>query len=180
MKKLLALMIAGVLVLSACSESDQKEVEKKAEETVEKGKEVAKDTKEKVEEKVEEVKKEDKVPVTIDQLPYEIKIDKKPDSAGSVYAHVTYKNNSKYPVVVYELKVNLKDQNEKSYYSTFETVMPGEKSPNFESFGPKTSKKEDIDFLELEYKIKDKEKAKYLLITYNYKLDEYDTLEMSE
>ncbi len=58
--------------------------------------------------------------------------------------------------------------------------MPGEKSPNFDSFGPKTSKKEDIEFLELEYKIKDKKSGKNYLITYNYKLDEYDVLEMSE
>lgn len=65
MKKLLALMIAGVLVLSACSESDQKEVEKKAEETVEKGKEVAKDTKDKVEE-AEEAKEEAKTKIKTD------------------------------------------------------------------------------------------------------------------
>lgn len=105
MKKLLALMIAGVLVLSACSESDQKEVEKKAEETVEKGKEVAKDTKDKVEEKVEETKKDPNTAET-ENYKYVIKKAEVIDNAmfkdkKLLALHITFTNKTKEPANIW-------------------------------------------------------------------------------
>ncbi|QUY64260.1 hypothetical protein GUI37_01495 [Helcococcus kunzii] len=179
MKKLSMLLLALTLALTACGGNDNKTEDTKGEEKAATTDTKAEEVKEEVEAKPE-IEEEKKPLVTVDKLPYEVKIDEKADSAGSVYAHFTYENKSEYPITAFNLSATLKDQNEKAYYNNFDTVMPGEKSANFEGFGPKTSKKEDIEFLELEYKIKDKKSGKNYLITYNYKLDEYDVLEMSE
>lgn len=161
MKKNLFMILILALILSvsltACAEESKSKPE---------------DNAKKVEEKKE--KSNSKVPVTIDKLPFNIELDSEPDSAGAVYAHVTFTNNSEYPIVHYSLEANLKDSNEKVHYSTFDTVMPGETSPNFESFGPKTSNKDDIEYLTLEYQLKDTKSGKKINIKYDYKLDEYE------
>lgn len=159
-KNLFAILILALILsvsLTACAEESKSK---------------PKDNVKKVEEKKENPNS--KVPVTIDKLPFNIELDSEPDSAGAVYAHVTFVNNSDYPVVDYELTVNVKDQNRKNFYATYDTVMPGETSPIFESFGPKTSNKDDIEYLTLEYQLKDTKSGKKINIKYDYKLDEYE------
>lgn len=145
MKKLLALMIAGVLVLSACSESDEKEVEKKAEETVEKGKEVAKDTKDKVEEKVEETKKD---PNTIETESSKIiikkseKIDNALEKGKKILAlHIEFTNKGKEPVSPWM------DQSFKAEQETDSTVevLTGANGLFPEDYEPKLVKMGDTD-----------------------------------
>lgn len=172
MKKLFALLLSALLLLSACGETVKDptpDVEKKGTEKVE----------EKTEEPKED-KEEDKLIVKVEELPYTFKIDEKPDSAGAVYVNFEFENKSKYPVVSFNLTINNKDVNEKSYAGIFDTVMPGEKSAKFETFGPKTSKKEDMEVLKLEYKVKDTENKKEYMFEYDYKLKEYEVYDVSE
>ena len=48
----------------------------------------------------------------------------------------TYTNNSKYPITSYTAKVLLKDTNDTTYLSSFDTVMPGETSPSLKPSVP--------------------------------------------
>lgn len=177
MKKLLALMVAGILVLSGCSESDQKEVEKKAEETAEETKEVAKEAKGTVEEETQEEPAEEAPIVKIEDLPYEYTI-LKPDSIGEVYVSFTYENKSEYPITGFDLTIKKADDEEITYASTYDTVMPGKKAAKFEASGPKSRKKEDLEFQKLSYIVKDKENKIEHHITYDYQLKEYEVLEV--
>lgn len=71
------------------------------------------------------------------------------DSIGTVYANITYENNTDKTIVGVEYEVLLKDTNEKVYYVSYDTVLPGETSPIFEGFGPQSGKLEDIEILKL-------------------------------
>lgn len=42
------------------------------------------------------------------------------------------------------MDILLKDKNEKTYLSNYDTVLPGETSPNFKCFGPDTGNIDDI------------------------------------
>lgn len=88
---------------------------------------------------------------------------------------MTYTNNSKYAISGFTLTALLKDSNEKTYYSCYDTVLPGETSPNFESFGPKTLNKNDVEFLECQITITDSQ-GNTQYITYDYKLKSYRVL----
>lgn len=116
-------------------------------------------------------KKAKKEEITLDQIPYEIVI-LEPNSIGMVYMEATYKNNTKLPILSYDATVLLKDKNEKTYLTTFDTVMPGETSPKFETFGPETQDKKDIEILETEVRL-DLGNGKYLLVHYDHKLNRY-------
>lgn len=109
--------------------------------------------------------------ITVDQVPCDIKI-LEPNSIGTVYMEATYKNNTKLPILSYQATVLLKDKNEKTYLTNFDTVMPGETSPKFDTFGPITQDKNDIEILETEISL-DLGNGKYLLVEYNHKLDRY-------
>ena len=111
-------------------------------------------------------------PITIEQLPIEITI-KNPDSIGNVYMDATYKNNSQKNIIGFSATVLLKDTNEKTYLSNYDTVLPGEKSPNFSTFGPKTLNKDDIQFLEYEIIIANADGSE-TYISYDCKLKTYD------
>lgn len=76
-----------------------------------------------------------------------------PDTIGTIWMEATYKNNSKYPITYLQATVLLKDTNEKVYLSSADTVLPGETSPVFDTFGPKSLKTDDIEFLECIFKI---------------------------
>ena len=91
---------------------------------------------------------ENELPIHPDDIMSDIKI-LEPDSVGSVYMEATYKNNSKYPITMYSLKVRLKDMNENTFLTCVDTVLPGETSSKFESFGPKTLDPNDYELLEL-------------------------------
>ncbi len=109
--------------------------------------------------------------ITVDQVPCDINI-LEPNSIGTVYMEATYKNNTNLPILSYQATVLLKDKNEKTYLSNFDTVMPGETSPKFDTFGPVTQDKKDIEILETAIRL-DLGNGKYLLVEYNHKLDRY-------
>ena len=111
-------------------------------------------------------------PITIEQLPIDITI-KNPDSIGNVYMDAMYKNNSQKNIVGFTATVLLKDTNEKTYLSNYDTVLPGETSPNFNTFGPKTLNKDDIQFLEYEITIANADGSE-TYISYDCKLKTYD------
>ncbi|MBS4536805.1 hypothetical protein GOQ29_14385 [Clostridium sp. D2Q-14] len=122
--------------------------------------------------------KEEEIPIHPDELEADITI-RKPDSIGTVYMDATYTNNSEYPIVAYELNVLLKDKNEKVSLSNFDTVMPGETSPKFDSFGPETQDPNDYELLGLEVTAK-KEDGTKLYIEYDFKLEEAEWWESGE
>lgn len=121
-----------------------------------------------VDEPKEPVESADEVPIFLDELPISISI-REANSIGTIYMDATYKNNSKYPIVGYSLTVLLKDKNEKAYLSNYDTVLPGEISPNFDTFGPDTKNINDIEKLTLEI-IAMTENNKKLYIEYDFKL----------
>lgn len=116
-----------------------------------------------------EENKADELPIHPDDVKADIKI-LDPDSIGSVYLEATFTNNTEYPIVGYNATVLNKDTNEKSYLSTYDTVMPGEKSPTFEAFGPKTQKEEDYEILKLEIVAK-LDNGNELHVDYDFKLE---------
>lgn len=106
--------------------------------------------------------------------PDDIKVDitiLDPDSIGTVYMEATYTNNTDYPITAYDLTVLLKDKNEKTYLTNYDTVMPGETSPKFDSFGPETLDLNDVELLELEVTART-EDGNNLYLEYNFKLNE--------
>ena len=109
--------------------------------------------------------------LTIEKLPIDITINN-PDSIGNVYMDATYKNNSQKNIIGFTATILLKDTNEKAYLSNYDTVLPGEMSPNFNTFGPETLNKDDIQFLEYEIIIANADGSKTYL-TYNCKLKTY-------
>jgi len=66
----------------------------------------------------------------------------------------------------------LKDKNEKTYLSTYDTVLPGETSPKFVTFAPDTGKKEDMEYLMYEI-IVAKEDGTTVHLTYDVKTEKY-------
>lgn len=121
----------------------------------------------------EEVKKTEKEvpPVTLEELPMNITI-LEPDSIGQRYIEATFTNNSKYAIKGFDVTILLKDKNEKSYLSNYDTIMPGETSPKFETFAPDTGKSEDIEYLEYQISVV-KEDGTTVYLTYDAKLKTY-------
>jgi hypothetical protein len=139
MKKLVLLtFMVLALVLSGCSAAE-----------VDDPVDVAgtEDTPEEVPEEVKE--EEEAIPIHPDEIPWEITI-LEPDSIGNVYMDATYTNNSDYPITRYHMKVHLKDKNDTTYLTSHDTVMPGETSPIFDSFGPETMDPNDYEVLTLD------------------------------
>lgn len=94
-----------------------------------------------------------------------------PDSIGNVYMEATYTNNSKYTITGYNMTVLLKDKNEKTYLSNYDTILQGETSPKFSTFGPNTQNHDDYEILTLEV-IARTEEGNNLYIDYDFKLGE--------
>ncbi|HSH36253.1 MULTISPECIES: hypothetical protein [Schnuerera] len=134
-------------------------------------------TKENVNDEIEEDKSEEIEDVAAEEIPIhpdDIMLDitiLEPDSIGNVYMEATFTNNSKYPITGYSAKVLLKDKNDTTYLSTYDTVMPGETSPKFESFGPETQESDDYEILTLEVTART-EDGNNLYIDYDFKLGE--------
>lgn len=130
-----------------------------------------------------EIDDSDKAPgdeplVMVEELPYDIEIQQ-PNSIGTVYGIATYTNQSEYPIGSLRLTVNLKDQNDKTYYTTHDTVMPGETSPSFDSFAPETMNPEDIEILEISYRVILDDGSEQS-VDYDVKLDRYKTLHIED
>lgn len=109
--------------------------------------------------------------VTIDMVPLNIVIQP-PDSIGTVYLHGTFKNNTDMPITMFSATVHRKDSNEKSYFTNFDTVMPGETSVVLKTFGPKTMNPEDYEILEYEVKF-EKPDGSSFRFEYDTKLNKY-------
>lgn len=138
MKKIIIYtFMALVLVLSGCSAADDSGPVEVAEAEAPQAEP----------EEVEEV--EEEIPLHPNDIPWEITI-LEPDSIGNVYMDATYTNNSDLPITRYHMKVHLKDKNDTTYLSSHDTVMPGETSPIFDSFGPETMDPNDYEVLTLE------------------------------
>lgn len=110
-------------------------------------------------------------PVTIEELPFEITI-LEPDSIGNRYMETAFTNNSKVAIKGFNITVLLKDSNEKTYLSNYDTVMPGETSPKFESFAPNTGNKDDLELLKYEITVVN-EDGSSTYIEYDTKLKLY-------
>jgi hypothetical protein len=110
-------------------------------------------------------------PVTIEQLPVKINIQR-PDSIGNVYMDATYTNNSSRNITGFQITVLLKDSNEEVYLSCYDTTLPGDRSPKFKTFGPKTQNMSDIQFISYEITIANADGSKTHL-TYDPKLKNY-------
>lgn len=111
-------------------------------------------------------------PITIDQVPVDIAI-LDPNSIGTVYMNAEYTNNTKYPITSISMKVLLKDTNKTTYLSNHDTVLPGETSPTFRSFGPSTLREEDYEILTIDVRARNTN-GKTLLMEYDTKLKEYE------
>lgn len=109
--------------------------------------------------------------VTVNQVPLDIKI-LEPNGIGTVWMEATIKNNTNKPILSYSTTVLLKDKNEKTYLSMYDTVMPGETSPKFETFGPQTENMNDIEKLVTEIRL-DLGNGKYQKVEYDHKLNKY-------
>lgn len=96
-----------------------------------------------------------------------------PNSIGTIYLEATYTNNSDYAITSVKYVYLCKDTNEKNYLSNYDTVLPGETSPKFDTFGPESGKKSDIEFLTCDITFIDKTGDK-VYIEYDYKLDSYE------
>lgn len=120
------------------------------------------------------IKPEAESPVRISDLIFDITI-LPPNSIGTVYLESTYTNNSNYAITYLSLDVLLKDENDTTYLTCVDTVLPGEKSTKFNSFGPKTQLKSDFEFLKCDITIVDNNGDK-TFITYDYKLNTYKVL----
>jgi len=92
---------------------------------------------------------EEEIPIHPDEIPWDIVV-RQPDSIGNVYMDATFTNSTDYPITRYHMKVHLKDKNDTTYLTSHNTVMPGETSPIFDSFGPDTMNEEDYEVLTLE------------------------------
>ena len=127
--------------------------------------------------KEEEKKEEKKAGVLVEELPYKLEM-RKPDGLGNVYIDMTFENKSEFPVVSLQIEALLKDVNEKTYFISTATVMPGETSPKFESFGPKSELESDFEPLKLSYSYMKNEKK--FNVEYDIKLNKYYEYEVQE
>lgn len=120
-----------------------------------------------------EIKEESKnePPLKIEQLPLDIKF-REPDSIGNVYMDATYTNNSDKNIVGYNATVLVKETNKTTYLMTYNTVLPGETSPKFNTTGPKSKEINDIQILKYEITIVNKDGTK-TKIEYDNKLKQY-------
>jgi hypothetical protein len=110
--------------------------------------------------------------VTVEQFPMNITI-RRPDSIGTVYMDATYTNNSNRNVVGFQVTILIKDRNEKTYLSTHDTVLPGQTSPKFNSFGPKSLNMNDVEILKYQITIANQDGSK-TYINYDNKLKQYN------
>ena len=110
-------------------------------------------------------------PVSVDELVYNIRINP-PDSIGTVYMEATVKNNSKYALGSYQIAFLNKETNERGYLSMYGTLLPGETSPKFDTFGPKSQNINDIQILGINYSLVDSN-GKKTYVDYDAKLKTY-------
>lgn len=162
MKKILMAIITGTLLLSLVACGEDKKVDDSSKNNANA----------QVEEKKDEKKEEkEQPPVTIEELPMNVTM-LEPDSIGNRYMEATFTNNSKYAIKGFDVTVLLKDKNEKTYLTNYDTIMPGETSPKFETFAPETGNSDDMEYLSYDITVVD-ENGKEIYLTYDVKLKTY-------
>lgn len=164
MKKLLMAIITGTLLLSLVACGEDKKVDDNSQNNANAQVEEKKDEKEEKEQK-------EQPPVTIEELPMNVTM-LEPDSIGNRYMEATFTNNSKYVIKGFNVTVLLKDKNEKTYLTNYDTIMPGETSPKFETFAPATGNSEDMEYLSYDITVVD-ENGEEIYLTYDVKLKTY-------
>lgn len=97
---------------------------------------------------------EDEPPINLDDIVLE-KWLLEPNSLGTVYMAAKYTNNTDTPIVGVSFKVHLKDSNKTTFLDNYDTVLPGETSPDFECFGPSTGNMEDAEIISCEFTLQD-------------------------
>lgn len=163
MKKLILYgLLVFTLLLSGCSGGESEQVGEDVQEPKE-----ASEVLEVSEPSEEDL---DEIPIYPDEIPWEITI-LEPDSIGTVYMEATYTNNTEYPITSYSMTVLLKDKNEKTYLSNHDTIMPGDISPKFKTFGPETMNEDDYEILTLDVRAR-LENGDDLAIDYDFRLEE--------
>ena len=167
MKKLLMAIITGTLLLSLVACGEDKKVDDNSQNNVNAQVEEKKDEKEEKEQK----EQKEQPPVTIEELPMNVTM-LEPDSIGNRYMEATFTNNSKYAIKGFNVTVLLKDKNEKTYLTKYDTIMPGETSPKFETFAPATGNSEDMEYLSYDIIVVD-ENGEEIYLTYDAKLKTY-------
>lgn len=98
-----------------------------------------------------------------------------PDSIGTYYIEATYKNNSSFTIKSVNLQFLDKDINDKYYLSSYDVVKPGEISPKFETFAPKSGEA-GMQKLKIEIRYIGIDGKDDHWVTYDYKLGTYETL----
>ncbi|MDR0459413.1 MAG: hypothetical protein LBG68_02970 [Coriobacteriales bacterium] len=95
-----------------------------------------------------------------------------------VYTFFTFTNNSPYPIIWLSISALLKDTNTTEYYATDYTVLPGETSTTFHSYGPNSGNPDDIKLLSIEYTVYvgNDQVVEY---EYDYKLNNYSKWDSS-
>ena len=89
-----------------------------------------------------------------------------------VYAFFTFTNNSPYPIIWLSISALLKDTNTTEYYASDYTVLPGETSTTFYSYGPNSGNPDDIQLLGIDYTVY-VGNGQVIDYEYDYKLDNY-------
>lgn len=164
MKKILMAIITGTLLLSLVACGEDKKVDDSSKNNANAQVEEKKDEKEEKEQK-------EQPPVTIEELPMNVTM-LEPDSIGNRYMEATFTNNSKYAIKGFDVTVLLKDKNEKTYLTNYDTIMPGETSPKFETFAPATGNSDDMEYLSYDITVVD-ENGEEIYLTYDAKLKTY-------
>lgn len=175
MKKSL-ILLAFLLLLVGCSGNRTKGLvdEEKKEELIPKEEVAPQEVKEISTSENKEKPAKPKPIVTVNQVPYTLEIQK-PDSIGNIYGVATYTNNSNYPITGLQLIFHRKIENDKSYFSTYDTILPGETSPKFSA--PSEAEIADMELIKV-YIAARNEKGNEVQITYDVKLDEYKITEV--
>lgn len=101
------------------------------------------------------------LPINVNILP--------PDSIGTIYVEGQFKNITSYPITGYSLSFIDKSNAEKNFLSEYTTVLSGENSPKFNTFGPASRNKSDIEYQKLSLALETSTGKFY--VDYDYKLN---------
>ena len=92
-----------------------------------------------------------------------------PNSIGTVYGHMTVKNNSDFIISDISIRANITNKDgekEPVHYTCYDSIIPGSVSTDMETFGS-----EDMEKININYTILDKETMLKCDIQYEYSTD---------
>ena len=90
------------------------------------------------------------------------------DESGQIYGHMTVKNNSNYIIknIFVQTIVTVEGKRETAYYTYYNSLLPGETTPDMETFGSEDMQKDSI-----KYTIYDKESGLFCDVDYDFKTE---------